>query len=415
MGVEGGAGVARERHLIPTRNTPDNKYTKPILIQRTQTVIDRADSTDLREISDSMDDILEAVQKVTGVTVRAACETVVRKFQHRLPWIYTGVTAPESVEAAKIEYARLKKAKTQIETVGECTQEGEYRTDLRARIEMKRELKKRFSYRKLELSLLPDKQIAKSATIGEIEELQQAIESDERADIIAELGDVLWCIDSWRLIEKRDSLVTVEGDKEIPKYKSPPLPNKLKAWLAWRSRCTRQHNPKPILLGRILYSNTVAYIRNKTKKMRPRINFRQQIRTDIGDLFSRVKEQSQKGVAGLQSLRNLVMSQNRKLWGDRRRNRERLRARIAQRDKVAALAHMTQTGKETHKRFHSSIITIRINDTDVDIEALDDSGAFAGFAPDSAVPYDIPRVHDHRPTGTASTASGGSLGPSTGT
>ena len=34
--------------------------------------------------------------------------------------------------------------------------------------------------------------------------------------------------------------------------------------------------------------------------MRPRINFRQQIRTNIDDLFSRVKEQSQKGVAGLQ-------------------------------------------------------------------------------------------------------------------
>ena len=39
--------------------------------------------------------------------------------------------------------------------------------------------------------------------------------------MIAELGDVLWCIDSWRLIEERDSPVTAEGDKEIPKYKSP--------------------------------------------------------------------------------------------------------------------------------------------------------------------------------------------------
>ena len=96
------------------------------------------------------------------------------------------------------------------------------------------------------------------------------------------------------------------------------------------------------------------------------------------------------------------------------RKKKEVEERIAQREKVAALAHMTETGKETHRRFHSSIITIRINDTAVDIEALDDSGAFAGFAPDSAVPYDIPRVHDHRPTGTASTASGGSLGPSTG-
>ena len=86
--------------------------------------------------------------------------------------------------------------------------------------------------------------------------------------------------------------------------------------------------------------------------MRPRVNFRQQLRTDIDDLFSRVKEQSQKGVAGLQSLRNLVMSQNRKLWGDRRRNRERLRAKAAQREKVATLAHMTETGKETPFVYH---------------------------------------------------------------
>ena len=54
-----------------------------------------------------------------------------------------------------------------------------------SRIEMKRELKIRFSYEKLQLSLLPDKQIAKSATIGEIKELQQALEGNERADIIA--------------------------------------------------------------------------------------------------------------------------------------------------------------------------------------------------------------------------------------
>ena len=138
------------------------------MIQQLQTIIDRADSIDVQEISDSIDGLLEVVQKVTGVTVRAACESVVRKFQHRLPWIYTGVAAPESVEAAKVEYKRLKKSKSQIETVDECTQEGEYRTDRRARIEMKRELKKRFSYSKVELSLLPDKQIAKSATIGEI-------------------------------------------------------------------------------------------------------------------------------------------------------------------------------------------------------------------------------------------------------
>ena len=160
--------VARERHLIPTHNTTDINHTKPILIQQLQTIIYRADSTDLQEISDSIDELLEAVQKVTGVTVRAACESVVRKFQHRLPWIYTGVAAPESVDAAKVEYKRLKKSKSQTETVDECTQEGEYRTDRRARIEMKRELKKRFSYSKVELSLLPDKQIAKSATIGEI-------------------------------------------------------------------------------------------------------------------------------------------------------------------------------------------------------------------------------------------------------
>ena len=41
--------VARERHLIPTRNTPDNNYAKPILIRQLQTIIDRADSTDLQE------------------------------------------------------------------------------------------------------------------------------------------------------------------------------------------------------------------------------------------------------------------------------------------------------------------------------------------------------------------------------
>ena len=89
--------VARERHLIPARKVPDNKCNKPLLIQQIQTIIDRTDSTDLQEVSDSIDDISEAVQKATGVTVRAACESVVRKFQHRLPWIYKGMTAPESI------------------------------------------------------------------------------------------------------------------------------------------------------------------------------------------------------------------------------------------------------------------------------------------------------------------------------
>ena len=134
---------------------------------------------------------------------------------------------------------------------------------------MERELEKRFSYRKLELSLLPDKQIARDATIGEINELQEALEGDERANIIAEVGDIFWCRSSWRSIEQGDKPATIEEYDKQPKYKSPPLPNKLKAWITWRSRCTRQHNPKPIPLGRILYSNTVAYIRNKTKKMRP--------------------------------------------------------------------------------------------------------------------------------------------------
>ena len=119
---------------------------------------------------------------------------------------------------------------------------------------MESELEKRLNYGKLELSLLPDRQIAKSATIGEMEQLQKALKGDERADIIAEFGDVLWCINSWRLIEQRDSL---------------KLPKKLKAWITWRSQCTRQQNPKQIPI-----SNTLADIRSKNRKMRPKLNFR---------------------------------------------------------------------------------------------------------------------------------------------
>ena len=43
----------------------------------------------------------------------------------------------------------------------------------------------------------------REATAQELEELREAILSKERDEVIAELGDVLWCVESWELVEGR--------------------------------------------------------------------------------------------------------------------------------------------------------------------------------------------------------------------
>ena len=67
---------------------------------------------------------------------------------------------------------------------------------------MRKELYKRFDYSNIELSLLPDKEIVRKAVIGELEELRDALLGKIQAGIAAELGDVLWCMESWDRIEQ---------------------------------------------------------------------------------------------------------------------------------------------------------------------------------------------------------------------
>ena len=56
--------------------------------QMIEKLLNRADGANQTNMREGIEEIARAVQESTGVTARLACETVVRKFQHRLPWIY---------------------------------------------------------------------------------------------------------------------------------------------------------------------------------------------------------------------------------------------------------------------------------------------------------------------------------------